>query len=283
MSFRIPIPQVDFEELETRARARHQAGKLLCSTGGRFIGTSLGAWLGHAQSAGLAAVPARLVALVPRETFLRIETPEAGDASLWESLKRDLASLQAGWMARWDHCSSLELKGAMARGRLPDADEATSLEPWDPRAYDLAHEFPGDDIAVWARPWVAARMVDGFPLEFRVFIKDGSVIGVASYYPQRPLPETAEMLSLAMECRRLAEQLVAHLDALGARPWLPGFGDRFSDSAVSATIDFLVAESGEVLFLEAGPPFGAGAHPCAFLDQPVNGVALALAPGVVLR
>lgn len=279
----IPIPEVDFEELELRARERHAAGTLLCSSGGRFIGTSLGAWLSHAQAAGLECVSARQITSVPRDAFLRIETPKTEDAQLWESLKRDLASLPAGWMARWDHCSSLELKGAMAQGRLPDAEEATSLEPWDPRAWELAYEYPSDAISAWARPWVQARMVDGYPLEFRVFIKDSRVIGVASYYPQRPLPDTPEMLGLAETCRRQAERLVGHLDAAGARPWLPGFGERFSDSAASATMDFLVTESGEVLFLEAGPPYGAGAHPCAFIDRPIEGVALCLAPGVALR
>lgn len=283
MDFRIPIPSVDPEELEARAQARHAAHKELCSTGGRFIGTSLGAWLSHVQAAGIPHVPANRLAVVPRMAIVRFEEPQAGDAELFEQLRRDLAVLPEGSMARWDHCSSLALKAAMADGRAPSAEEATSLEPGDPRAWELTYEFPGDDVVVWARPWVEAKVMDAFPVEFRVFVQDSRVIGVASYYPQRALPESSEILELASRAKGMAEQLVDQLRASGALPWMPSFGDRFAHDKVHATIDFLVTKTGELLFLEAGPPYGAGAHPCAFIDHPIEGVALALGPGATLR
>lgn len=283
MEIELHFPEYDHDQVTAAAHARHEAAKAMCSTGDRFIGSSLGAWLGHARAAELEHVPARLVAEVPRDTFLRVEEPEPGDAELWASLQQTLAALPRDHMARWDHCSSLDLKGALAEGRMPNAAESTALAPWDPRAYDLAHGYPGDVIAVWARPWIRARWVDSYPLEFRVFVQNSCIIGVASYYPQRPLPATPAIMSFAAEAQVRAERLVAHMDAFGARPWMPNFGPQFDGTKVSATLDFVVTAGDDLLFLEAGPPFGAGAHPCAFIDRPISGVALALAPGVILR
>ena len=48
------------------------------------------------------------------------------------------------------------------------------------------------------------------------------------------------------------------------------------------TLDFVVTQSGEVKFLEAGPRYGQGAHPCCFYDDKkrivnaVEGVALGI-------
>lgn len=277
------IPPLDIDGVSASAHKRHEEAKALYTHGGHFNAASLGAWLVQVQGAGLAHVPAKMLTVVPREAFLRIETPESADKHLWDDLQQRLSSLPARHMARWDHCSSQELKQPMAEGRCPTHAEATSLQPWDPRAFDLANAFAGDDIIVWSRPWIDALMVASHPVEFRVFVSDSKVAGVASYYPQRPLPATIPMLSFAGACLRMSEQLIAHMNEAGLRPWVPECNGLFDPSKVHATLDYLVTAAGEVLFLEAGPPFGAGAHPCAFAGQPISGVALRLAPGVSLR
>lgn len=126
-------------------------------------------------------------------------------------------------------------------------------------------------------------VLDGYPVEFRVFVENGEVLGVASYYPQRPLPPTPEMSALAGHCIRRSFTILQHLTQSQEAPWMPTYEGKFEDGKVSATLDFIVTTEGKALFLEAGPPFGAGAHPCAFIDRPIKGVALEMAPGVELR
>ena len=41
------------------------------------------------------------------------------------------------------------------------------------------------------------------------------------------------------------------------------------------TADFVVGKDGKVLFLEGGPPYGLGAHPCCFEGRDIEGIALA--------
>lgn len=172
----------------------------------------------------------------------------------------------------------------MAQGLSNEVIARSDLSPFDPRAVDIILEYPADSIQVWRRPWVQALQVDGYPVEFRVFVRDGSIQGIASYYPQRPLPVTPEMLAYVEGCREATYNILAHLVRSQERPWMPSYEKRYSDQLPSATLDFLVDTSGQVLFLEAGPPLGAGAHPCAFIDRDeMSGVALELAPGAQLR
>ena len=92
-----------------------------------------------------------------------------------------------------------------------------------------------------------------------------------------------EIHGYANQCLDHAKQLVNHLDQIGEMPWMSDFEGQFDPNKVSATMDFLVTPEGKVLFLEAGPPFGSCAHSCAFIDREISVIALALAPGVVLR
>ena len=144
-------------------------------------------------------------------------------------------------------------------------------------------EFPSDDIDVWSRPWVDAEYLDDYPVEFRVFIKDNEVEAISNYYPQRALPDSNRMIGLVNECIGLSRKIVGHLNSQGQYPWMPNFEGKFESGKVSATLDFLITAEGLPLFLEAGPPYGAGAHPCAFIDHEVKGVAFAMAPGSILR
>ena len=120
-------------------------------------------------------------------------------------------------------------------------------------------------------------------MEYRAFVRDSKLLGIANYYPQRALPDTPATHSQVQQVEQLTQRLVAHLDAAGQYPWMVSYERGFKPRTVNATLDFLVTQDGVVVLLEAGPPFGAGAHPCSFLDQPISGLALGLAPGVKLR
>jgi hypothetical protein len=169
----------------------------------------------------------------------------------------------------------------MGSGEDP-APVARTLLPDDPRAFDILCEYPADTIPVWSRPWVKALDHEGFPVEFRVFVRNDEAVAVSSYYPQRPLPHTDEVRCYAERSLALAQTISNQIVASDTYPWLDTYPRAgCSKGRVNATLDFLVTEVGEVIFLEAGPPLGAGAHPCCFLDrEDITGIALALAPGV---
>lgn len=241
-----------------------------------FIGSSLGAWLEHVAQAGVAAVPATQIAALPHAMVVRVDRPLAEDAAAWHAFEAALGAVPDGHMVRFDCCAGIALKEAMAQGREPGA-AMRELSANDPRAFDLLCDYPADTVPVWSRPWMAAHEHAGWPVEFRVFVRDDRAVAASSYYPQRSLPRTEAMLGWAQRALDLAQKIADTLATHGRYPWLDTYPRAgCAPWRINASIDFLVAASGEVLFLEAGPPLGAGAHPCCFLDcEEVRGVALA--------
>ena len=107
-----------------------------------------------------------------------------------------------------------------------------------------------------------ARILDGYPVEYRVFVEADEIIGVSSYYPQRPLPDSPEVREDVAACLAETAKLIA---ALPTPLEYPGWPERpLSPDSRSFTADFMRLEDGRFLYLEGGPPFGAGAHPCCF-------------------
>lgn len=280
-NFEIGIPDID--AITRQARERFERAKREVAREGRFIGVSLGQWLSHVAAAGVAHVPATKIFSIGRDVWLYAEEARGADVATWGAFSSALSSQPDGVMVRLDACSGEDIKRPMAAGQIPDSAQCKALSPFDYRASEIVYEYPGDEIDVWARPWIDAKMHEGFPVEFRVFVRNSEVLGVASYYPQRPLPDTEQMQGYAAQCREKAQAITSHLDSIGATPWMPNYECRFSDGKVSATMDFIIGTDGEPVFLEAGPPYGAGAHPCAFIDREITGVALALTAGVRLR
>lgn len=276
-NFEIGIPDID--AIIRQARECFERAKREVAREGRFIGVSLGQWLSHVAAAGVAHVPATKIFSIGRDVWLYAEEGRDADAVTWREFSSALSSQPDGVMVRLDACSGEDIKYPMATGQLPDFVQRKSLSPFDYRASEIVYEYPGDEIDVWARPWIEAMMHEGFPVEFRVFVRNGEVLGVASYYPQRPLPDTEEMRGYAGHCREKAQAITSHLNSIGATPWMPNYEGRFSDGKVSAAMDFIIGTDGEPVFLEAGPPYGAGAHPCVFIDREITGVALALVDG----
>jgi hypothetical protein len=281
-SFFIPdLPST--EELRASDQARQSAAaQYLHERPGAFVGVSLGAWLQHAQHAGVPHVPANEVARVSRWQFLNFQESNEADRQMWKSVRDLRHSVPADHMVRWDPCAELGLKQAMAKSKLDMAIEASHpVHPEaDPRTYDILYDYPLEKVSLWSRPWVKAQMHESHPVEFRVFVRDSRVLGVANYYVQRALPESPEILRAVNTCIALSAQLVGSMQEHGAFPWMPHYekmGFDMSAGAIHATLDFLVSEGGQVLLLEAGPPFGAGAHPCAFQGKEhITGLALGL-------
>lgn len=243
-----------------------------------FAAASLTAWMNAAMEAGVPSVPAECVAELSIDALLRSDDPrEEGAQEVLDQLAAINAALPADHMLRWDCCASYALKDAMAEGQVPAPEERGI--GIDIRSFDLLFEFPAETIAVLQRPWVNAQELNGFPIEFRVFVADGRVHAVANYYLQRPLPDTPAIRSAVKDAVAATEAIVAHLQSQGQTPVMP-FQPERQETSFRATLDFLVDEQGQVLFLEAGPGWGQGAHPCAFLQpdgstvDPVEGLKL---------
>jgi len=252
-----------------------------------FPAASLNAWLDLAQSAGVAFVPATTVGFVAIDALLRSDQPELeGVAEAVGQMETANTNLPEGQMLRWDCCAGFEVKAALSEGNLPTHEQRQLT--LDPRSFDLLFEFPADEVALVQRPWVTAQEIDGFPVEFRVFVAHGEVQAVANYYLQRPLPDTPAIRKAVAECIAASEALWAVIRGRGVVPAMPFQKDPQEDQ--TATLDFLVDEEGNVLFLEAGPGWGFGAHPCAFLREdnrtvePVQGIKLSQhAPSIPLQ
>jgi hypothetical protein len=285
-------------ELDALAAEYFHRIQMAVNQPGRFIGSSLLAWIKHAHAAGIAYVPAKQVLSLRRKDIL--ESCEPGSdvklISAWTPLRRKQAELRRAGnkgagrqMLRWDPCAGEDLKFTMAQGLAVDQAEMLDLHPGDIRAFGIIYEYPAEEVPVLQRPWIEALQIDNYPVEFRVFIEGSKIRGVSNYYPQRALPAMSEhypegdVRFSSTPCYRMAEQLIKHLEAVQEFPWMMSYQQHFDSGKVNASLDFIVRKDGKVLFLEAGPPLGAGAHPCCFIDSKVEGLKLELDSGVELR
>lgn len=224
---------------------------------------SLGDWLDLCRAQGVPYVPADLVGTIEVADLWPVFDGERTEgADRLHALTQQAES--ADTMLRWDCCASIEVKHRLGSGR-PEWDPSfTRMVVDDPRFADILFEWPEPTLRLWRRPWIPARVVDGWPVEFRVFVDQGHVIGVSSYYPQRPLPDDP-WLPVAARAARIVER-----DLLPAAPG-------------AFTADFLLTPDDDLLFLEGGPPHRllGGAHPCCFVPGHTTGVALADRNGTI--
>lgn len=272
---------------------------------------------------------------------------QAAVADLMERLSSAMDDVPEGWMVRSARCGGSELKSLAGFGAggptVPETRFGPDLEVgpgWvrhgnrrqvnasDSRTVEMYAQGPSGPLVFLARPWVeAARYAVGedphrhgtqfagkgiWPAEWRAFVEDNVVVGVASYYGWcgSVTPENAR---IAIEVRELAQRVV---DAAIEQAAHPRFMDieflrlnqhptmlanekvqqalsLFARDKVACTLDFIETPGG-ILLLEGGPPntpFGGG-HPCAFAGcggQPragnktdVHGVAFRIMDGVIL-
>lgn len=274
--------------------------------------------------------------------------PEIDAEALEERLFAAMDAVPEGWMVRYSRCGSANLKALAGFGAagpvVPEVKFGPTLEigpGWvrqgnrrrvkvdDNRTVESAAQGPGGTHAFLARPWVeAARFAVGedphrhgsqfagkgmWPAEWRAFVEDGVVVGVASYYGWcgSVTPENARV---ALAVRALAQRIADAAVALKAYPRYPdiemlrasghpGVENEpairdglalFARDKVAGTLDFIEARGRGLMLLEGGPantPFGGG-HPCAFagVGGPpktgnktlTRGVAFRLMPHVTL-
>ena len=248
-----------------------------------FNTVSLGAWLDVCKAAGVEAVPASEIARIEIENLMvALDNPESTEETdATRALKAFWTKIEEAkkphTMIRWDCCTCTEVKYRLSTGRPewhPDLLDCFYID--DPRAVDIIFEYPDSVIAAWSRPWMRARILDGYPVEYRVFVEDDEIVGVSSYYPQRPLPDSPEVREDVAACLLETSKLIA---ALPTPLKYPGWLERpLSPDSRSFTADFMRLEDGRLLYLEGGPPFGAATHPCCFehFDKWADGAAFHL-------
>ncbi len=244
---------------------------------------SLGAWLDVCKAAGVEPVPATEIGKIEIEALMiALDDPESTEESdatralraFWAKIEQ---AKKPNTMIRWDCCTCSEVKYRLDTGR-PEwhRDLIDRFDIDDFRATDLIFEYPDTVIAAWSRPWMQARIVDGYPVEYRVFVEDGEIIGLSSYYPQRPLADSHEVREDVVACLLETAKLIAAVPTPLKYPGGPH--PHHSPDSKSFTADFMRLEDGRFLYLEGGPPFGRGAHPCCFehFDNWADGAAFNL-------
>lgn len=230
----------------------------------QFCTVSLFNWLDAVRRAEIPHVAATEIWRGPISSILQFDQkgPHSADLEAMDAAVK--AAAGPGKMVRWDCCAGHDVKGRIGGGNPEWHEYFAELYIDDPRAFDLIYEYPRDDMIVWSRPWVKAAIHDGYPVEFRVYVKDGAAIGVSNYYPQMDLPE-----SYAPDAKQAMDMTRKLISVIKAPVWVPhdGGADRWAQDSVHGTVDWLLTQDGQLLFLEGGPPFGAGAHPCCFLGK----------------
>ena len=186
------MPRIPRETVE-RELARAEAESPRPEDGaGRFCPISLGDWLALCREADVPHVPATRICDLVREDCLSFDVPGDHQERLRAAFQEMEKARLPGHMMRFDYCASLEVKISLSDGEWECRPEFCRLELDDPRAFDILFEYPRPTAPVWLRPWENTLIVDGYPVEYRAFVRDGEVLGISSYYPQRPLPEFLE-------------------------------------------------------------------------------------------
>lgn len=240
-------------------------------TQGTFSAVSLKSWMEYALVANVPAVGAELVAEINVEEVLQFEYPEISQQAM-AALEEINSSLDENHMLRWESCAPSGVKFAMASAQsmrdVPLYDRA--LHPGDPRAFEILYQFPKEKVGIFKRPIVDPLLVDGYPVEFRVYINNSEVVAVSNYYPQMSLPETYANIDHAKLAIAYAKRI---LDAVKASGFHVFYEGNEPNDRIDASLDFMLLDNGRLVFLEGGPGYGFGAHPCCFYDPNANEVS----------
>ena len=241
-----------------------------------FSPVSLADWMRLAEKAGVPAVPAHRVAEINRVDWLRFDTPGEHQERLNAAIDKIEAAASPNAMFRFDFCAPFDIKFSISEGESAWREDFNVLSFDDPRAFDLLFEYPRERVPVFKRPWLKTTTVDGYPVEYRVYVNDGEIRGISNYYPQRDLPVNERQLEqVAAMADRLIQELRQETPFLwNNSPMLESFLRHGNPNDIHCTIDFIVAGSGAVLFLEGGPPHELGAHHCCFKPNQIEGTAL---------
>ena len=254
------------------------------SRSGPVHAASLLIWNELARRAEVPFVEANLIATIPSELldedlFCWNETTKPLDADRHAPLLAAMEYAKTGGFWRTDICSSSWTKIQLSETGRFETESTFSLD--DPRIMDMHYGLP--NIQILGRPLLTPKRIGDWPVEFRVFFggtaaEDGAV---SFYYPQAGKFEvTPDLQAAAEEARAYGAALYTKRKELGLTPWLP---PAEPTDEIGATIDFMLTEEHGLVMIDAGPGFGFGAHPCCFIDTPVEGIRWALADGVEAR
>ncbi len=246
---------------------------------------SLQIWNEVASRAGVPTVEANLIAeismsILDEGLFHWDSVSSPLDAKRHAPVIAAIEYAKTGGFWRTDLCAHGWLKAQISETGSFAPDTDFSLD--DPRIMDIHYGMPS--VSILARPTLTPVRVNGWPVEFRVFFggaadEDGAV---SFYYPQSgPFDVTPDLQATALKARDLGAAMYAKRQELGLIPWLPSHGE--PDAQIGASIDFMLTEEHGLVMIDAGPGFGHGAHPCCFIDSPVEGVRWKLAAGVQPR
>lgn len=270
-----------------------------------FNTLSLGNWLLIAAEAGVEAVPARILSAVPTQALFSDAMGNARPEHFREPLEAlddAIQTIRDDEMLRFDPCGSSALKASISEGRGELVGESRGYIKSHNGHIDhilckrLADAFlwhPEDHMPVFARPIIRTRKRGGWafhtgaagqwPCEWRVYVREGEIIGVSNYYPQAAAP--ADDIPMAMLAVEKTQTLLDTMSRLKIVPHHSRYEGALDTDKASFSADFIEREDGELLFLEGGPTHifrpAFGASPCCF--NPNDGISgIALAPGVVL-
>ncbi|AXK43929.1 hypothetical protein [Erythrobacter aureus] len=246
---------------------------------------SLQVWNEVASRAGVPTVEAKLIADIPMSVlneglFYWDQVSAPLDDERHASVIAAIDYAKTGGFWRTDLCAHGWVKAQISETGSFELETTFSLD--DPRIMDIHFGMPS--VTILARPTLTPVRVNGWPVEFRVFFggaaaEDGAV---SFYYPQAgDIDVTPELEAAAQQAREYGAAMYAKRKELGLIPWLPGLSE--PDDQIGASIDFMLTEERGLVMIDAGPGFGHGAHPCCFIDSPVEGIRWKLADGVQPR
>jgi len=281
---------ISSEEISCRERDAEPA---------RFNVISLTAWLAIADHAGVPSIPARQIATTcATEYFLVMDALSDGSGidafsdEIVENLKEG-EILRFEQVAPGDVKASLSDGGEISNGLIRGVDGKMFPEIYDERFYSTLRDLGSAEIRAFVRPYIPPMKESGqfdgadgnWPIEFRVFIRDGQISGLANYYRQMGMGDSGAIpeATIRKAVDGALSSAQAMLDAMqnlglgiGNKRIAPG-----SDTAGKEgwdrqdfTLDFLLSAKGEVLFLEGGPAGMTFADPCAFLTEGARTISL---------
>ena len=275
-----------------------------------FCPISLTDWLRLAERAGVPHVPGAGVAVFERDDLRHHEYEGPHQERLDAAYRKTESAAEPGSMMRWDCCASGRLKAAISEGAaLESIDDAVRNGlPIDMRLLDILEDWPRLAVPALKRPWVTnIAHHNGYPVEYRAFVRNGRVRAISAYYVQTPLRrDDAELRQVRLLASALADAMSppyewpvkvkeehAAASIVESLELAAETGrtrkERPDPNRPNCTMDFAVTTeedagdggtgadcgTGRVLFLEGGPPPEMGAHPCCFGKPPVEGIKLA--------
>ena len=239
-----------------------------------FCPVSLQDWLHACKRAGIPHVPATQVAELKRHDVMRFEQPGEPQNRNSAAIKQAMDACPDEHMLRFDCCAGSDTKIRLSEGQPGWHPDHQNIYIGDPRAMEIMLEFPRELIPIWSRPWINARIIDGYPVEYRVFVYDGQAMGVSNYYPQRPLTNHRKHIDAIGQYTQALIDVIDPPFLWNYSPFRKYFDSHFDTEGVHFTADYIVDADDNVTFLEGGPPHHLGAHPCCFQTGETQGLAL---------